>query len=234
MGSIFPRGSKLYFKVKGPDGWKQVVTPYKVGEERQAEAALAKVEARLAAGESTVGHLGPVTVGDFYKSWIQDRERDVRTWRNDESVFRLHVLPALGATRIDAVRAADISTLVKSWRKAMAPKSVHNAYSSLSAFFRDACLADLLSNSPCILKKQHLGPKEPKDPEFRATAVFRRDEVELLISDERIALDRRVLYALQALAGLRHGEAAALKWRNYLTAAQPLAQLYVAFSNENF
>lgn len=55
-----------------------------------------------------------------------------------------------------------------------------------------------------------------------STAVYTRDEVEMLISDERITTDRRVLYALEGLAALRHGEAAGLRWRHYDPTATPV------------
>jgi hypothetical protein len=38
------------------------------------------------------------------------------------------------------------------------------------------------------------------------------------------------MYGLQGVAGLRHGEAAGLRWRNYDAAAKPLGQLIVARS----
>jgi hypothetical protein len=52
---------------------------------------------------------------------------------------------------------------------------------------------------------------------LRATAIFTRPEVEQLISDVRILEDRRVLYALKGIAGLRHTEGATLRWRQYDT-----------------
>jgi hypothetical protein len=54
-----------------------------------------------------------------------------------------------------------------------------------------------------------------KDPAWRATAIYTREEVERLILDSRIPEDRRLLYALKGLAGLRHGEAAGLRWSQY-------------------
>jgi integrase len=60
---------------------------------------------------------------------------------------------------------------------------------------------------------------------WRATAVYTREEIEQLISDQRIPEDRRVLYALKALAGLRHGEAAELTWSRYDTTQKPLAAI---------
>ncbi|HEY3494903.1 MAG TPA: hypothetical protein VGK73_09465, partial [Polyangiaceae bacterium] len=68
---------------------------------------------------------------------------------------------------------------------------------------------------PCVLSSKELGPNEDKDPEWRATAVYDRDELIKLISSELLPPDRRMMYALMGLAGLRHGEMAGLRWRNY-------------------
>jgi hypothetical protein len=43
----------------------------------------------------------------------------------------------------------------------------------------------------------------------------------MLISDRRIPPDRQVLYALEGLAALRHGEAAGLRWRHWDNALKP-------------
>jgi integrase len=69
-----------------------------------------------------------------------------------------------------------------------------------------------------------------KDPTWRARAVFQRFELEQLLTDERLPADRRLLYALLGLAGLRFGEAAALRWRSYETTTEPLGRLLVARS----
>src|SRR6266542_2733633 len=38
-GSVFARGRKLWLKVKGPGGWKQVRTSFRLGEERPRHVA---------------------------------------------------------------------------------------------------------------------------------------------------------------------------------------------------
>ena len=230
MGSVYARWRKLWVRFKGPNGWTQQPTEYVVGQEKQARALLEQLEARIRAGTATVEDLKPRTVSAYYASWIEERKAEIQTWKNDEIAFRLHILPVLGSARLDHVKPSHLVALIRDWRTKMAPKSVHNAYSSLSAFFRDACFADLLDASPCILTKRQLGSKEPKDPEFRSLAIFARPELEQLISDERISIDRRVLYALEGVAGLRHGEAAGLRFRNCATPAAPLPLIYVAFS----
>ncbi len=60
--------------------------------------------------------------------------------------------------------------------------------------------------------------------------MFTRDEVETLISDARIPPDRQMVYALELLAGVRPGEAAALRWRHYDPTVTPLGRLLVAKS----
>jgi len=238
MGSVYPKGKRLYFKVKVDGTWRNIRTEFLVGQERQARAMLDRLEARRAAGVEAIGDLGPVTVARFATSWLKEREKHVRTWKNDEGVLRLHVLPALGTLRLDAVRAKHLVDLVKSWRlkpagERLAPKSIYNAYSTVSALFRDAELEGLIDHDPCRLTKHQLGPKVDADPEWRPTALYTLAELELLISDERVAMDRRVLYALQGIAGLRHGEAAGLLWRNVQAEQEPLGMIFVANNYEH-
>ncbi len=99
-----------------------------------------------------------------------------------------------------------------------------------SATFRDAKLADLIEQSPCVLDERQLGPLVDKDPEWRNDAVFTREEAETLIADERIPRDRQMVYGLELLAGVRPGEAAALRWRHYDPVIKPLGKLLVAKS----
>lgn len=240
MGSVYPKGNRLYFKVKVDGVWRNIRTEFVVGQERQARAVLDRLEERRAAGVESVGDLGPVTVSTFSKVWMKEREKHVRTWKNDDSVMRIHVLPMIGSLRLDEVRAKHLVDLVKTWRtkpadERLAPKSIYNAYSTVSALFRDAELEGLIDSSPCKLTKRQLGPKVDADPEWRPTAKYSLAELEMLISDERVPMDRRVLYALEGIAGVRHGEAAGLHFRNCDAEpkAEPLGMLYIAFNYEH-
>jgi len=239
MSSLYAKGKRLYFRLKDEDGkWCSERSDFVVGQERSAQAALDKYDARIAAGEEAMGgELGPLTVARWSRVWLVERERQISTWKNDDGVMRLHVLPALGALRLDEVRPRHLVHLVKAWRERtggaqMAPKSIYNAYSTLSAFFRDAVLEELIATSPCILTKRQLGPKVDKNPEWRAKAYYTAPELETLISERHVTFDRRVFYAIQCIGGLRHGEAAGLRWRNVNRepGTPPLGLLYVAYS----
>lgn len=237
MSSIYAKGKRIYFRLKVDGQWVGVRTEFEVGEERAARAMLDRLDKRRAAGEPDEEHLGPMTVQRYSARWLKARKAHVQTWANDESMMRLHVLPALGALRLDEVRPLHLVQLVRSWRARagaarMAPKSIYNGYSTLSALFRDAALEDLISASPCLLTKHQLGPKVDANPEWRRSAVFTLAELEQLISDRRIPLDRRVMYGLQGIGGARHGEAAGLLWRNVDLSLEPLGMMLIAYSYE--
>src|SRR5258708_39453269 len=96
--------------------------------------------------------------------------------------------------------------------------------------FRDAVVDEIIEANPCALAAGELPPKSDKDSEWRAAATYTTREVEQLISDVRIPVERRVQHALKSIAGLRHGEAAGLRWRHYDATLEPLGRLVVATS----
>lgn len=231
--SIFRRGTKLYAKIKDVSGkWQQVATGFAVGEEDAARRWLDgqrhQVEAAIAAGATT----GPLTVAGYAKPWLQERRDLGLDWTNDETRLRLHVLPVIGHVPIANIHASHLVALVMGLRKAggHGPRTIRNIYSVIAALLRDAELAGLIDRAPTKLTSYQLGPVHDVDPERRGDAVFTAPEVEQLISSPVVPPDRRVVYALGALAGLRHGEIAGLRWHRYETAREPLGMLVIATS----
>ena len=208
MGSVYPRRNKLWIRFKGPDGWTQQKMPYHVGEENKARKVLLDLEARIAAGAEfdPANASGPITVAAYARRWLEERRRFVADSKNDEARLKYHVLPTIGGMRLEEVRPRHLAEMFRALRQAneLAPKSILNVYSTVKALFRDAKIADLLTgDAPTILTKYQLGEAVDKDPEWRVTARYSRDELEILISDPRLPLDRRVFYALEGIAGLR-------------------------------
>src|SRR4029078_5979931 len=109
----------------------------------------------------------------------------------------------------------------------LSPRSVLHCYRTMVTLFKSAAPDELGDQSPCVLGRDELPKKLDKDPALRATAVFTRAEVEAIVSDERIPLDRRGLYSILALTGVRWGEMAALRWRAYDRTQDPLGLLSV-------
>src|SRR5262249_48741370 len=147
-----------------------------------------------------------MTVREFAAMWIPKRRERGLDWKTDEGRLRHHVLPEIGDLALTDVRARHLVDLFHKLRtdrkRDLAQRTIYNIYSVISAMFRDAKLADLIDQSPCVLDERQLGPLTDKDPEWRHEAVFTRDEVETIISDARIPADRQVVYALELLAGV--------------------------------
>ncbi len=232
MGSIFCRGNRLWLKYKNVAGkWTNKAAGLDVGQEQQAETLLkkteARVKARIDAGETEDS--GPLTVERYAADWL--KRRTTTSKADDASRLKLHALPTLKRMRVEEVRPRHVRELVRKLAAgSLAPRTVRNVYGVLHTMFHDAQVEELIDSNPCVLKRGDLPKKIDKNPTWRPTAVFTRDEVERLISDERIPEDRRVLYAVLLLGGLRFGEGAALKWSSYDAKAIPLGKLVVASS----
>jgi integrase len=77
---------------------------------------------------------------------------------------------------------------------------------------------EMIDANPCDVHRKHLGPAGDKDPEWRSSALYKRDEIVRLISEPELPPDRRVLYTISFLTGLRLGEVAGMCWRYWQTA----------------
>lgn len=231
-GSVVNHEGRLRIVVKIDGAWKQVKTPYRTGQEREARALLDKTRALLLAGEDAGLSAAP-TVAEYAPRWLaQRRSHGIASVDDDASRLRTHILPAIGPMLLADVYPRHVAELIATVRiGGAAPRTTRNIYAVVRALFRDAMIAGLASQQPCILTHHQLGKVRDAKHEWRAGAVFSATELAALVSDARVPQDRRVLYALASLGCLRHGEAAALRWRHVVQAA-PLGRLVVANSNE--
>lgn len=170
------------------------------------------------------------TLVNYIDGWLQARRvRGVRTVADDEWRLRMHVVPRLGAKRLDNVTRKDV--LVECLRSdgRLAPTTIRNVYGTLRTLFRDALLEELVTIDPCIPPRGALpSPREMSTSAAQEAERFSREEIRLLLTDERVPADRRMLYTLLFLTGMRHGEAVGRRWRDLDESAQPLGALSVA------
>jgi len=170
---VYARGKKLWIRFRDVGGkWRDASTGYEVGQEMLAQATHDEVVARVTASERTVKHAPArgITVRAFVADWIAKlRERGL-DWKNDESRLRHHVLPELGDLPLAEVRARHVVDLFHKLRidreRNLAQRTIYNIYTVVAALFRDAKLADLIEQSPCILDERQLGPLVDKDPRY--------------------------------------------------------------------
>ncbi len=194
------------------------------------------------AAPTTVAASGQLTVREYGEEWIKRRRGQVATVDNEESRLVLHVYPLIGDMAIADVRPRHIRDLVnalkqkkseaKKSRGTLAPRTVRHIYALLRRFFKSAVIDEHIAASPVLVEKGTLPKNVDKDPAWRSTAIFERNEVVALISDARISHHRRVIYALEGLAGVRHGEAAGLRWCDYDDGCEPLGKLVISRSYE--
>ena len=96
--------------------------------------------------------------------------------------------------------------------------------------FRNAVAEGVVTVNPCTLLPGDLPAKKDKDPKWRKTARFTRDELRALVLDERNPADRRAFWAIMFLGATRFGEAAALRWGAYDDTTVPLGKLTIEVS----
>lgn len=230
MSSVFQKRGQWWCRLKGSKvagKWSSHPTPAKTREDALvfARSAQRAIDKRLGVPRPDV-----ITLRDWVRTWLTKRAEAGHDWKKDRGRLDNHVLPVLGGLELVEVTTARIADLVHDLRfkKRLANRTVRNIYSVLAAVFRDARIAGHVNQTPCILTDAQLGPVTDKDPEWRASALFSRREVETMIGNARIPLDRQVVYAFGLLGGLRPGEGAALRWRHYDADKRPLGMLTVA------
>lgn len=121
-----------------------------------------------------------------------------------ESIGRAHLLPALGARRLDAITTEQVQQLKRSLQE-NAPKTVNNVLTVLSVVLKKAVEWGVIDHLPCHIRLL---------PTPRASAAFYDfDEYEALLEGAK-KVDRRANLAvlLGGEAGLRCGEIMALEW----------------------
>jgi integrase len=246
MGTVYARGKKLWIGFNRGDKYVYKATGYVVGQELLAKKALAEVEALVRAGE----YRGPQkTFGEYATEWARRRIEKARhtNAKLDARAVERHLVGAeldvagrrvvFGELELREVRLQHIRAFLEALELKnvgtvkepdhLAPRTRRSLYSLVHRIFRDAEREELVDKSPCQLERHEWPQLVDKDISWRAGAVFTLAELERLVSDAGVPLDRRVFYAVAFLGGLREGEIAALRWSAYDPTRQPLGALQV-------
>lgn len=205
---------------------------------KKAEKVLEILVERLKASHALgVTVAQPLTVSLFADKWIA-RRRELKIASAGDDAARLkHAMPFIGEMLLADVRPKHILDMVErlkarigTEKKDLSSRQVRHVYFTLKSMFGDAIEREVTDLNPCALKKGKLPGKDDKHDDWRQNAVFSRSEVETIISHENIPEHRRVRYAGLFLSGVRIGELAARRWRDYDQVVEPLGKLQVATS----
>jgi len=111
----------------------------------------------------------------------------------------------------------------------LAPMSVGRYVRLLHQSIKDAVRDGALERDPFERVPQGMVPvARDKLPGARRLWRYEPAEILALITDDRVPVDRRMMYALAFLTGARAGELAALRWSDWERDARPLGRLHIA------
>lgn len=225
MAKVYARGSKLYLDYVGPDGKRrQVASGYVKGQEVLAQKALDVLIQKLSAPPPKAD---TSTVGAFVDDWSSKRTN--KTAADEATRLRKHVPDWIRSKRLEDLEGKDVEKWLAAMSKTgkLAPRTQRHVFDDLRLSLTSAVKDGLIPSNPT----DGIEPprKLDKDPNWRGAAVYELREVEALISDPRIPFVHRTYYALCGLAGLRTGEAAALRWKD-IEPREPLDCLWVRSS----
>jgi integrase len=119
-------------------------------------------------------------------------------------ILRVHLLPALGHKRLDAIKSEDVQRLKRNL-EAKSPKTVNNVLAVLSVLLKKAVEWEVIAHMPCTVKLLPVSKGSTRFYDF--------DEYERLVEAARSLDPRTLLIALLGgEAGMRCGEMIALEW----------------------
>lgn len=195
-------GATLYrVRYRTPDRGQTDKRGFKT--KRDAEAFAAEVEMSKMRGEYVAPSLGRTTIGELGPAWLVRQKGHMKPsgYRSYESAWRVHVEPRWHRAKVAEVRYTDVQAWVTELADKLSPSMVATVYSVLARILDDAARDRLIAANPAR------GVKLPA----RGT----RRNVYLSADQLRRLADQsgryRSLVLLLGTAGLRWGEAAALR-----------------------
>jgi len=197
------------------NGWRTVilykgqqVTAMGRSEQESRRLAKAKLAVLPAFNADLVPSAAKLTVEEFLPSWLENKHRPTiseTTYRRYESLIRIHVLPALGELKIQAVNKHHINALMGQMKQAnQGDRSRQQARAVLSAAFSDAVEDDLIHLNP-VSKSRRIDVDTPQIHPLTLEEVKK-----LLNTNTEPKTQARLRIAV--LYGLRQGEALGLTW----------------------
>jgi integrase len=153
---------------------------------------------------------GPKTVGAFLTSWLENTVRgSVRksTYDRNESLCRVHLIPALGRKKLKTLGAADVAGFYRSrLDSGCSAASVRKMHETLHKALKQAVRWGYMTKNPAAdvdAPRVHTEEVHPltRDEARRFLKVVRGDRLE-------------ALYVVALHTGLRQGELLALRWED--------------------
>ena len=208
-GSVYRRKDGLWvgqYKVLTPQGTKK--TKYIYSKTRKEAAT--KLAAAIAERNSGVVYdSGSITVGEYLGEWLRSVRGTVRerTWRRSEEVVRLHLVPALGRTRLDGLSALQLQALYRSkLDSGLSPRTVRMVHTTLHKALKQAVRWSLVPRNV----SEAVDPPRERGTEIRPLDEGQAKSLLRSARGERF----EALYVMAVTTGMRSGELLGLRWED--------------------
>jgi integrase len=179
-------------------------------EQESRRLAKEKIKALPIYDGSLVPAAAKLTTGEYLTNWITKKHKTsiaATTYRRYASLINVHIIPALGSIKLQAVTKNHINALMLQMReKGQSARSQQQARAVLSAAFESAMEDDLVASNPVIKSRTiTLGTAQ--------IHPFSLAEVQILLTKTNgVQMQARVRMAV--LYALRQGEALGLQWKD--------------------
>lgn len=229
-GYIRLRGNTWELVIKQGGSVRRFSSGFDKDHEEEAQELLARVLAE--AGQAPAA--SALTFRQWAEQWLGERKRrtpPIVSVDAEEAYLKFHAFPQLGEVPLSDLTGAMMLAWVRGLParvsertgEALSPRTVHHIAGTVRRCLEEAVDAEAIAENPCRWKpRRDLPRKLDRKEGKRNSGGLDGWEVHALITDERIGEDRRVMYALDFLTGMRPGEVAARRWRDLDTTAEPL------------
>ncbi|MFF3102992.1 site-specific integrase [Viridibacillus arvi] len=204
---------KVYIGLDPLTGKELRTTRSKFKTKKEAELALARLKLEIANGEYK--KIQAETYQEVYDLWIKVYEKTVEesTFVKTIGIFRNHILPAMGAYKIDKINVDICQRHVDEWMEKLVNGDKTKSYASL--VIRFAIKRGYTQSNPFDLVD--LPRQRKKSSHKRETENFYTKEQLRHFLYFAVQYPNYKLYAffrLLAYSGMRKGEALALTWQD--------------------
>lgn len=144
---------------------------------------------------------GAITFEKYASEWTANRVGNKAYGTNGkvESILRIHAFPRIGGKPLHSIRRSDITTLVATMNRTLAPVTVRNNYSYVASVFDDAVRDKRIAETPCV------GIDLPPDKR-RSKELVPIERADVRHIAETMAAEWQGAVVLAAGTGLRPGE----------------------------
>ncbi len=207
MGKPVKRGSKWRIRWFDENGVRQsaMFTRWK---DAADALQMRQVEAQQIMAGIRKHELPKKTFNQLADYWLEHRASQKRSFKDDQSVIRVHLRPAFGKLRLTEITVEKVDRFVAQ-KDGLSKKTVHNFLTMLISMLNLAVELGWLEKAPRI--------KKPRIHLFSEEFHYLQSEEEvrrLLAAAKEQSEDIFILYATAIYTGMRAGELAGLRWSN--------------------